>query len=139
MKVPKDCCDAIVALVHQLHLYQGTTKALMSLSLSQAINNDIEFYVSISAYFINVLVAFCEEVVVDAPHTCSKWWLTRLGCHFTMAFSNNSLTEEQQSIALELMELSWNDFIKKKRCLLVKQHKSCISVSSFLSDTSASG
>ncbi|KAG1830952.1 hypothetical protein DFJ58DRAFT_736806 [Suillus subalutaceus] len=111
-----------MALVHQLHLYQGAAKVLMSLSPSQAINDDIEFYVSILAYFIDVLVAFREEVMIYAPCTRSNWWSTCLDYHFTMAFSNNSLTEEQQAIALESIKLSWNDFTeKKKRCFLVKR------------------
>jgi hypothetical protein len=138
--VPKECCDAVVALVHQLQLYQGAAKVLMSLSLSQAINDDIEFYVSISAYFIDVLLAFREEVMIYAPRTRSNWWSARLDYHFAMAISKNSLTKEQQAIALKSMKLSWKDFMeKKKRCVLVKRCESYMFVSSFLSDTSASG
>jgi hypothetical protein len=111
----------------------------MSLSPSQAINDNIKFYVSISAYLINVLAAVCEEIKNDAPRACDRWWSTCLDYHFTMAFNGNSLTEKQQAEALESLELSWNDFSEKKeRCLLVKHRELYISVS-LLSNSSLSG
>jgi hypothetical protein len=103
---------------------------LVSLPPSQAIDEEIEFYVAISAYLINVLAAVSEEIKNDAPRPRDKWWSTRLDYHFTMAFNESSLTETQQANALESLELSWNDFSEKKeRCLPVKQRELYISVS----------
>ncbi|KAG1762016.1 hypothetical protein EDD22DRAFT_847332 [Suillus occidentalis] len=60
-------------LLYEVSLKSSKNTLMLLAGLDKAINDDIKFYIAISVYLINVLVALCEEIKNDTPHMRDKW------------------------------------------------------------------
>ncbi|KAG1851416.1 hypothetical protein F4604DRAFT_1934107 [Suillus subluteus] len=115
LEIPDACVDALRLVIHQLHLYQSTAKALQDLPKSDAVNTELRLYISISAYLASVVSAFKGELGTDNTTSSNAMWRSaHLDFHIALALQDHAYTLEQQTIALKAIRRSWNHFREKK-------------------------
>ncbi|KAG1828890.1 hypothetical protein DFJ58DRAFT_737582 [Suillus subalutaceus] len=86
----------------------------------------LDTYLCITYYYIEVLVAFVQEVNDDAP--ASKTWRSaHLDYHFAMALNNNAFSESMQHSTLSKIKRTWNDFRQK----MVYTHVTQLTITSY--------
>ncbi|KAG1718477.1 uncharacterized protein EDB91DRAFT_1090035 [Suillus paluster] len=115
VEIPDACVDALRLVVHQLHLYQSTAMALRDLPKSDAVDNELQLYISIAEYLASIVTAFKGELGTDnTTSSNTKWRSAHLDFHIALALEGNAFTQEQQTIALKAMKRSWNHFREKR-------------------------
>ncbi|KAG2057310.1 hypothetical protein BDR06DRAFT_1005322 [Suillus hirtellus] len=114
VKIPDKCVNAIRLIVHQLNLYQSTSKALQDLPKSPVVDEELQIYIFLSAYLGAVLAVFRQELQTDTNVVTTKWRSTHLDYHIALALHDNAFTKEQQAVALKKMKRSWTHLREKK-------------------------
>ncbi|KAG1830501.1 hypothetical protein DFJ58DRAFT_736936 [Suillus subalutaceus] len=115
IEIPDACVDGLRLVVHQLHLYQSTAKALQDLPKSDAVNKELQLYISISAYLASTVTAFKGELGTDNTTSSNAMWRSaHLDFHIALALEDSAFTQEQQTIALKAIRRSWKHFREKK-------------------------
>ncbi|KAG1784504.1 uncharacterized protein HD556DRAFT_1451703 [Suillus plorans] len=114
IKVSPKCLDQIRLVVHQLHLYQRTAKALTKVAKSDRVEETFVFYMSLISYFAVLITAFLREAKADSSSSNSKWRSAYLDYHMALALHGNSFTLDQQIVAMQDIKRSWNQFREKK-------------------------
>ncbi|KAG1879694.1 hypothetical protein C8R48DRAFT_767930 [Suillus tomentosus] len=115
IEVPAKCADTLEVVTYQLHLYRNIANMLMKLPKAAHIDEQIMFYISLTAYLADVIYAFVGEVRQDGPKAkTSKWRSAHLDFHIALALQDSAFTLEHQKIALKKINRTWAQFREKK-------------------------
>ncbi|KAG1838458.1 hypothetical protein DFJ58DRAFT_846067 [Suillus subalutaceus] len=109
--VPHQYYDALWLLIHHLRVYQMTAIKLMEHPQLDAAQDT---YTSITYYYCEVLLAFVKEVKDGWRRKSKTWRSAHMDYHFTMAIHTNAFIEPMQKETLKKIDLTWDDFKKKK-------------------------
>ncbi|KAG1886469.1 hypothetical protein F4604DRAFT_1675383 [Suillus subluteus] len=114
VKVSQKCLDQIRLVVHQFQLYQRIATELQKLPKSMEVDCNVKFYMSLVAYFKDVISAFHGEAKADASSSTSKWRSAYLDYHIALALHGSSFTKDMQITALKEIKRTWTQFREKK-------------------------
>ncbi|KAG2028752.1 hypothetical protein BDR03DRAFT_1019387, partial [Suillus americanus] len=77
-------------------------------------SHSLKTYVCVAYYYLEVLMAFIQEVKDDLPRADKTWRSAHLDYHFAMGIHNSAFTEDMQNATLSKINRTWADFRKKK-------------------------
>lgn len=77
-------------------------------------SHSLKTYVCVAYYYLEVLMAFIQEVKDDLPRADKTWRSAHLDYHFAMGIHNSAFTEDMQNATLSKIKRTWADFRKKK-------------------------
>ncbi|KAG1886466.1 hypothetical protein F4604DRAFT_1675381 [Suillus subluteus] len=121
VKISQKCLDQIRLVVHQFQLYQRIATELRNLPKSVEVDGSLNFYMSLVAYFKDIISAFHGEAKADASSSTSKWRSAYLDYHMALSLHGSSFTTEKQITALKEIKRTWTQFREKKGLKEVQQ------------------
>jgi hypothetical protein len=107
-----------------MSIYQDTA---IELEKHPELHSTLDTYTSIADYYCDVLLAFLEETKETWRCNSKTWRSAYMDYHLTMTIHNSAFIEPMQKQVLAKIQLTWDDF-KKKKIYKPIQKRTCVSM-----------